>query len=441
MKFSHLEQIIVYLQRFTQITKAYRLTDTQICIEFDRDHLFTFEMRRSDPLIFISPRTERTKIYQAPFDVLLAKRLNRSDIQSITLHNNDKIIRITVTQNGAYKSNTTILQLEFTGKYTNAILVDEENIVLEALRHIDEYTSIRSVRVSEPLLDPPPPSFSPIHYPIDSLSDFLHTTYENYAKERLMRLKKEKITLISKRLDQYKYHQNNLIDETRMLNEADEAQHIGHLILANIHRIKGYETSIELDDFDGGTKHVILPTLYPDGAQMAQAFFKKSKKLKQKALGQSQERQNLEEKTHHLHLFLHTIEHASNPEEILILFPAKTLKSKQKSHDRIEEFWIDGIKVSLGKNEKGNIELLERSRARDIWLHLKDRPSAHVILTTDKQELPASIIEAAAKLCVDFSVFEKGSYLVDYTPRREVRIQEGAKVLYTNYKTLTIVKN
>jgi len=94
----------------------------------------------------------------------------------------------------------------------------------------------------------------------------------------------------------------------------------------------------------------------------------------------------------------------------------------------------------LGKSEKGNIELLKNAKARDIWMHLKDRPSAHVVISTDKQQLPQCLLETAAKLCVDFSVFEKGRYLVDYTPRREVKMQEGANVLYTNYKTLSIEK-
>lgn len=73
-------------------------------------------------------------------------------------------------------------------------------------------------------------------------------------------------------------------------------------------------------------------------------------------------------------------------------------------------------------------------------MHLKDIPSAHVIISTDKQQLPASLLETAAKLCVDFSVFEKGKYLVDYTSRREVKIQEGANVLYTKYNTLAVEK-
>jgi len=154
------------------------------------------------------------------------------------------------------------------------------------------------------------------------------------------------------------------------------------------------------------------------------------------------ERDNLEEKIRYLELFYHTIEGATTPQEIALLFPQKvaSIKAKATPSDGIAEFWIEGVKVSLGKSERGNIQLLQRARAKDVWLHLKDRPSAHVIITTDKQELPLNLIHAAAKLCVDFSVFEKGSYLVDYTPRREVRIQEGANVLYTKYQTVMVEK-
>jgi len=94
--------------------------------------------------------------------------------------------------------------------------------------------------------------------------------------------------------------------------------------------------------------------------------------------------------------------------------------------------------VQLGKNEKGNIELLEKAKAKDIWIHMKERPSAHVIITTDKQNIPIHIIQSAARLCIDFTMFDKGRYLVDYTPRREVTIQSGANVLYNKYKTLEV---
>jgi predicted ribosome quality control (RQC) complex YloA/Tae2 family protein len=423
---------------------AYRVSDTQIRVVFDHDTVITFEMRRDNPSIFLSPTHERGKMYQAPFDVLLSKRLGRSTIQSITLHNNDKMIRIMVSQSGSYKSETTILQLEFTGKHTNAILLDRDETVLEALRHVDADISVRTVRVGQPLVNPPPPSFTPKSYPIDNVENFLREAYIQYSDGILERLKREKSALIGKRLGQLKTHLRELEDEELLAKEASQCQYIGHLILANLNTIKGYETKIKLDDFDGKPIEFEVPSGCRDASSMAQFFFKRSKKTKQKALGLYKERENLEEKIRHLALFTQTIQEAKTPEEIALLFPAKTVGTKAKptakQSDSVAEFWIEGHKVSLGKSEKGNIQLLQNSRAKDIWLHLKDRPSAHVIITTDKQQLSEKILQAAAKLCVDFSVFEKGRYLVDYTPRREVKVQNKANVLYTDAKTIMVDK-
>lgn len=444
MKFSHLEQIVNFLQRFKQINMAYRLSDTQVCLVFDNDTVITFEMRRDNPSIFLSPRADRGKMYQAPFDVLLSKRLGRSTIQSITLHNNDKIIRIVVSQSGAYKSEITMFQLEFTGKHTNAILLDREASVLEALRHVDADVSVRPVRVGQILVNPPLPSFIPKSYPINDVEGFLREAYTQYANGILERLKREKSALIGKRLGQLKIHLLELEDEELLAKEASQCQHLGHLILANLHNIKGYETRIRLDDFDGIPIEFEVPSGCRDASSMAQLFFKRSKKAKQKALGLYKERENLEEKIRHLALFTQTIQEAKTPEEIALLFPTKAVGTKAKptakTSDSVAEFWIEGYKVSLGKSEKGNLQLLQNSRAKDVWMHLKDRPSAHVIIATDKQQLNEKILNAAAKLCVDFSVFEKGRYLVDYTPRRGVKIQNGANVLYTDAKTIMVDK-
>ena len=311
------------MQRFRQIERAYRLSDTQICLEFDRDSVWTFDMRRDNAVIFISPNAKRTKVYQAPFDVLLAKRFNRSTIQSISLHNNDKIIRISVTQSGSYKSEITLLQFEFTGKYTNAILLDKEEIVLEALRHIDENVSVRSVRVGEPLLNPPRPTFTPVFYPLENVEDFLRHTYDTYAKSQLEKLKKEKIALISKRLAQLHAHLEALVDEEELLTDSAYAQHAGHVILANLHPIKGYETQLVLSDFNGDEMTIEVPEGYHSGSRMAEMFFKRSKKAKQKALGLFKERENLEEKIRHLELFIHTIREGIAPRRDCPSFSSK----------------------------------------------------------------------------------------------------------------------
>ncbi len=440
MRFSYLEQIVRYMRQFDHIVAAYRYDDMGIRIIFDKKNSWNFDMQRGNSTISIGEGNNRGKVYQAPFDVLLAKRLNRSTIQSVEMVGNDKIIRLTVSTSGSYKSEMTLLQLEFTGKHTNAVLLDKEEIVLEALRHIDEGVSSRSVRVGQKLELPPPLTYPPQSYPIEDVRAFLIDQFESRNGQKLERLKHEKTALLEKRLSQLHKHLNALEDESDLMEESVRLQTNGHLVLANLESIKPYEKSAVITDFDGTSKILELPPGCISASGCAENFFRRSKKAKQKAHGLHQERSNLEAKIRHLELFIQTLNDAKNPEEIALLFPEKRSGSKLKTSDSIAEFWFEGVKVSLGKSEKGNIELLRNAKARDIWLHLKDRPSAHVIISTDKQQLPDRLIEAAAKLCVDFSVFEKGVYLVDYTPRREVRVQEGANVLYTNYKTISIQK-
>ena len=440
MRYSYLKQIVGYMQRFGKIVAAYRYSDTGIRLVFDSDNTWNFDMARGNSTITIGESAHRAKMYQAPFDVLLAKRFNRASITAVTLHNEDKIIRIAVTMSGAYKSETTILQLEFTGKHTNAIILDKDEVVLESLRHIDSDISSRSVRVGQKLLNPPKLPFVPKEYPLADVRAFLVEEFQRLGAEKLERLKHEKTALLNKRLAQLQKHLDALEDESALLQESQESQHAGHLVLANLGTINPYAPFADVSDFDGTALRLELPTGCNSAAGCAEAFFKRSKKAKQKALGLHQERRNLEAKIRHHKLFIQTLTEAKTPEEITLLFPAKTVLSKLKTSDSVAEFWIEGVKVSLGKSEKGNIELLRGAKARDIWMHLKDRPSAHVVITTDKQQLPERLLEAAAKLCVDFSVFEKGRYLVDYTPRREVKMGEGANVLYTNYKTLSVEK-
>ncbi len=440
MRYSYLKQIVGYMQGFRRIVAAYRYADSSIRIVFDGENSWNFDMSRGKSAITIGESTHRTKMYQAPFDVMLAKRLNRANITAITLHNDDKIIRLVTTQSGAYKSETTILQLEFTGKHTNAILLSADETVLEALRHIDAEVSTRSVKVGQKLSPLPAPPYVPQEYPLSDVRAFLIEEHRRQSGERLERLKHEKTTLLRKRLSQLHGHLAALEDENALLEESAKAQHAGHLVLANLSEVNPYVPVAQLYDFDGTPVRLEIPGGNSSAAGCAEACFKRSKKAKQKATGLHRERRNLEEKINHLELFIATVEGAGSPEEITLLFPAKNAVSRLKTSDSVAEFWIEGVKVSLGKSEKGNIELLRNARARDIWMHLKDRPSAHVVISTDKQQLPERLLEAAAKLCVDFSVFEKGRYLVDYTPRREVKIQEGANVLYTNYKTLSVEK-
>ena len=438
MKLSHLKQITDYLQQFKKIAAIYRVSDTLIKVVFDRDETLYFEMQRSNSTLFKAPSYERSKVYNAPFDVVLAKRFNRSNILSCELVNEDKIIRFKTSVASAYKQEITYLQFEFTGKYTNVIVLDEDEVVLEALRHVDLYSSFREVRVGQKLLNIPPAPFVAKEYPIEDIEAFLYANYEKEQAQKLGSLKKQKISYLEKKLKKLQKLIDALEDETSLYEEAQKLQHWGNLVLSNMHHIKPYSSSVCVDDYDGQSVEIELLRAFPSVAMMSNSLFTRSKKAKQKALHMHIERESLTAKIEHIKRFINIVAEASDVAKINLLFPKQQQNKKIKQNESIETFWIEGYKVQLGKSEKGNIELLRSAKAKDIWLHLKDRPSTHVIVTTDKQNLPQSVLESAARLCVEFTTSAKDRFLVDYTPRREVNIQEGANVLYNKYKTIEI---
>ena len=438
MKLSHLRQIVSYLQKFQKISAIYRVSDTILKIAFDKRDEIYFEMRRSNSSMFRCSEYPRSKVYNAPFDVLIAKRFNRSNVLSVELLNGDKIIRLKTSVASAYKEEITYLQIEFTGKYTNVIIVDEENVVLEALRHVDLFSSFREVRVGQKLLDVPPAPFVAKEYPIEDVESFLYEAYNKEQSQKLESLKKQKISFLQKKLKKLEKIFSSLDDVESLNAEAQTCRHHGDLVLSNMHLIKPYSLNLDLQDYDGSAVSIEILKPYSSVAQMSNSLFSRSKKAKQRAVHLYIEKNSLLSKIEHIKLFIHTVGEAKDSSKIELLFPKRVQSKKVKTNDSIETFLIEGYKVELGKNEKGNIELLQNARAKDVWLHLKDQPSTHVIIRTDKQNLPLKVLEGAARLCVDFTTTAKDKFLVDYTPRREVTMQHGANVLYNKYKTLEV---
>jgi len=438
MKLSHLRQITVYLQKFKKVSAIHRVSDSIVKIAFDKYDDIYFNMTRSNSSMFRCQEYPRSKVYNAPFDVIIAKRFNRSNILGVELLNDDKIIRFKTSVASAYKEEVTYLQLEFTGKYTNVIILDEDNIVLEALRHVDLFSSFREVRVGQKLLDVPNAPFVAKEYPLEDVETFLFSVYEKEQNDKLSNLKKQKVAFLNKKLKKLQKLYDKLDSQESLEEEAQRSEHYGNLVLSNVHNITPYSQKLLLDDYDGSKVEVLVPKAYPTAFMISDMFFTKSKKCKQRAKHLHIEEESLHSKIEHIKLFIHTVNVARDVAKIELLFPKQVQSKKIKVNDSIEIFWIEGYKVQLGKNERGNVEVLKNARAKDVWLHLKDQPSCHVIITTDKQNLPEKIIKAAARLCVDFTTTAQDRFLVDYTPRREVTIQSGANVLYNKYKTIEV---
>ncbi len=443
MKRSELVQIAAHLRRYAKITAIERVEDTILKIVFDREQSYYFDMKRGDAVIFKTERYRKVRHYQAPFDVLLSRRFKGAKIEKIEVVKGDRILRILAASGSAYKAHRTILQLEFTGRNTNAIILDEKETILEALRHIDAATSYRQIRpgIELPKLEPRDFEESePVR--IEDVESYLYALYREREAKKLDQLKLQKSAVVKRKRKKLEKILHALQSEETLLEKSRKYRYEAQLLLSYLHTLRNYERAVRVKDYDGKEVTIVLPTEARTPAEAANLLFARAKRLEQKAKHTYIERENLETKIAFLRRLEKMIESARSVDEVQLFLPKQPRKRKKraKEESHIETFFCEGYKISVGKNEKGNISLLKKAKMSDIWMHLKDIPSTHVIIRSDKRKVPESVIEFGAKLCVGFSGVSEGSYLVDYTQRRNVKIRHGANVEYVAYQTISAEK-
>ena len=440
MKHFLLKQVVEYLvDNVHKIRLCKRIDNNTIIIEFNNMNILYFDMTKGNSSIFKSKELLNSKKdFNAPFDVVLQKRLNNAKVEDVCLYQDDKVINIKVNSSSSYKKLTTVLQLEFTGKHTNIILLDEDRVVLEALRHIDEFSSSRIVKVGHKLDEIPKQDFIPKVDKVENIEEYLHEVFTQKELKSLENLKKQKITQIDKKIKKLEKTINSLSKKEELEEESNSLYEKANLILGNIHNIKPYQKILKTYDYSGNEVEIDLEE-NASASKYSNDLFKKAKRAKQKAENISLEKDNLDEKLAFLHRMKQNIQNANSIQECEFLYPKKERnQAKVKKAQPYESFFYEGYKIMLGTSERENVYLLKNSKASDFWFHLKDRTSAHVIVQNSKKTIPDSVIEQAAILCAKFSMDSSGTYEVDFTQRRNVKVQSGSNVLYNPYTTIVI---
>jgi len=420
MKYYILKKLTQHLNSFQNIKYIKRIDNNTIKIEFNNQNIYYFDLSKGDGRVYKKEANDNIKKdYNAPFDVLLHKRFTSSRIKNIQLLNDDKIICIEVESKSSYKTERTILQMEFTGKNTNIIILDENDIVLEALRHIDEWSSVRVVKVGIKLLPLGKPDFVFEEKEILDIDSYLLNAYKSKETKELSNIKKQKIIQLNKHTKKIQKILDSL-DELELLKiNSEKYNNDATDILAHLYDFQGYEKSVKL--------------------KTSNDLFTKSKKTKQKIKNQHIEETNLTQKLEFYNRLIFIIESANTKDEIEFYMPKKDKNQKKtKKENPYKSFFIDGYKIMLGRDERENIYLLENSRASDYWFHLQDQVSSHVIISNTKKTIPEKLIIEAAKICAKFSSDFGGTFNVDYTQRRNVKIQTRANVLYNPYSTIVV---
>ncbi|GHV07003.1 hypothetical protein AGMMS50229_12910 [Campylobacterota bacterium] len=427
MRYNEIAAVSEALERFRALKSVKRIGEKLIALIHENGE-WVVELS-ADPLIAPAKTPLFPKDFLSPFDRALADRFNGAVLTTVSVAKNDKILTLWFEQSGAYKRRKSALVLELIARRANALIVDENGAILHSLG--------RNVALGIPYEPPAPPPYTPIAERVANIETILADRFASRQNELLAREKLLHTKAANGKIAKLRSALNALEKPSSLASAAQKARLEGEILLANMKQIAPYSSEITLADFEGAARTIALTRL-PNGAKEADKKFAIAKKLKAKAIGIAQEEQNLNDRITFYERLIAAIGAAESMEALGFTLPQKIAQEPKLRTEPVERFVIGSFTAHLGRNERGNELLLCRAKASDLWFHLKGRPSAHLIVSTAKERLPEAVIAECAAICARFSVSGAGRYEVDYTQRRNIKIQCGAQVTYTNYKTTSV---
>lgn len=236
--------------------------------------------------------------------------------------------------------------------------------------------------------------------------------------------------------------------------KADIYKMRGDMITANIYRITKGQRLLAAKDYATGEDIAIELDSRLSPAANAQHNYKRYSKLKAGldiTLRRIKETQN---DIAFLESVLHSLDLSETEDELAEIeyelckagfMPrrqanARVSREPSKPHRFISS---DGYVIYAGKNNRQNDLLTMKTAAPDdIWLHTKDIPGAHVLISGSDGSVPNTTLLEAAQIAATLSKAKNGAKVqVDYALRKNVRKPNGAKpgmVVYEGHSSVLV---
>jgi len=334
MKAFILQKIANHISTKKFIKRAIRVDENVILLEIDKTKYF-FDLSKGNSDIYINIDYELSKKFNAPFDIILAKKFTKSKLLDVEVK--ERILTLKVETNLVFKKEINYIRFEFTGRYTNAIIFNENRIILEALHHISENLSFRVIQPQLPLTELPPKEIKEREFEIDDIEKYTQELFQKKYEDRLNQIKKSQLNQIDKKLRKLKEHLNSLESEDELLQKSQKYKTYADLLMINLNKIDKYSKEVELDDFEGNRVKIAIPPLRNIN-EVGNYYYNLSKKMKNRAKNIKIEKKTLLEKIEYLENYKNGIANAKTISELNIY---KSPKKAKRKDDNIETFYID----------------------------------------------------------------------------------------------------
>ncbi|NLT98435.1 MAG: fibronectin/fibrinogen-binding protein [Christensenellaceae bacterium] len=273
--------------------------------------------------------------------------------------------------------------------------------------------------------------------------------------EAFTRKRDNLIKLTQKHMDRLGQTLQKQLESLEQPKKAERHKMLGDIITANIYRISRGQRSLVAQDYETGEEVSIEldPRLSP--AANAQQHYKRYNKLKASLDITISRMAETKKELAFLDIVLVSLDACETLNELAEVeyelaragyapqaktVPQKSAQAPSQPHRFISS---DGYVILAGKNNRQNDLLTMRTaEPDDIWLHTKDIPGAHVLITGAKGNAPETTLLEAASIAAYLSKAKNsGKVAVDYALRKNVRKPSGARpgmVIYDNYQTILV---
>ncbi len=276
---------------------------------------------------------------------------------------------------------------------------------------------------------------------------------------RLDLLKQNLLRKIKERLD--KLYKKKFLQEGDLESALENEKYKvwGELLTSYAHLCSKGDLELSVDDFYTGEKITLKLDPRYTPIQNAQKYFKVYNKSRgaQKHLEIFMAQNQLE--IDYLESVIVAVQQAENAAQIAEIveelekegyLKASSKKGrKQPERSQPRRFTsTNGLIIRVGRNNRQNDWLtLRESERNDLWLHTKNIPGTHVIVSLPStvksiNDIPDRTLEEAAGLAAYYSQASQSEKVeVDYTFRYNVKKPGGAKpgmVIYDNYWTIIV---
>ena len=265
-------------------------------------------------------------------------------------------------------------------------------------------------------------------------------------RERLISITNTAIKKAKKRLTAIKAKERDALD-------AEDNKIKGELLLANIYQIKNGEKQCVLQNYYDGSEITIDLDGRLSVAKNAENYYKKYNKQKRTLSALAPQKDMAEKELAYFESVLDEVTISETIDELLLvqseleLAGLITENKGQKKNKKAPEIFgrtyvVNDYRIKVGRNNSENDKLTFTAKPEDVWIHVKDYHSSHVIIESKNTALPDSVLLIACEICAYYSKCRDGGKVeIVYTEKKHVRKPPKSKlgfVTYDNFKSMVV---